>query len=218
MKTALFSHPVDSSTPQFGGKLEISTDFDRKIREGDSCNSMRLSFPNHVSTHIDAPFHFIDGGKKITDFDSDFWMMSAVELFDIPFDRAELIDFEPRKFASEARLTTLEGIFLRTGFESHRGTDRYWAENPGVSPTLAEKLRKACPKLRFLGMDFISATSYRHREEGRVAHREFLSREILFIEDMKLSAWVEKPSWVLASPLMLEGADGAPASVFGIYP
>ena len=35
------------------------------IKKGDICNLTRLSMCVHNGTHIDAPFHFIDGGKTV---------------------------------------------------------------------------------------------------------------------------------------------------------
>jgi arylformamidase len=207
LKTILLSHFVGKSTPQFGGKDEIKSDPTRSMRDGDTCNSLSLSFPNHISTHVDAPFHFAP----------EFWVLDDFALLEIPTTAPDLVDFDVAALLPSKKLSGIQALFIRTGFEKFRETDRYWSENPGLAPALGAKLRAACPQLRFVGMDFISATSYRHREEGRKAHFEFLSREILFIEDMKLSAWSDAPRSVVVSPLMLEGADGAPSTVFGMY-
>ena len=54
-----------------------------QIFKGDSCNTLILSFPNHVGTHIDLPCHFDPNGKSLSDFAPDFWEFQHVEIVDI---------------------------------------------------------------------------------------------------------------------------------------
>jgi kynurenine formamidase len=77
-----------------------------------------------------------------------------------------------------------------------------------------------------IGFDFISLSSYAHRDLGREAHRAFLAEleidgdnkdPILIIEDMDLSKIKICLSKIIVSPLRFEMADGAPVTVFGFY-
>ncbi len=70
--------------------------------------------------------------------------------------------------------------------------------------------------MRAVGFDCISISSPKHRIEGREAHCEFLKRGIILIEDMKLGVLKKSPDRVIVSPLLIEDADGAPATVFAI--
>ena len=36
-----------------------------RVSDGDVCNLSNLSMCVHNGTHVDAPYHFIDDGKKI---------------------------------------------------------------------------------------------------------------------------------------------------------
>ena len=35
------------------------------VKDGDACNLTAFSMCAHNGTHIDAPFHFLDGGKRV---------------------------------------------------------------------------------------------------------------------------------------------------------
>ena len=109
-------------------------------------------------------------------------------------------------------------ILIRTGYEKFRGTNRYTLTPPGLSSKTAEFLRTHYPKLRCIGMDLISISSYSDREEGRKAHHAYLNPDtgnpVLIIEDMKLSS-INYLKKVIVAPLLVDEADGAPCTVFG---
>ena len=82
----------------------------------------------------------------------------------------------------------VELLLIKTGYENYRIQDKYWNDNPGLSSELASYFRTRFKKLRCIGFDFISLTSWNHRLEGRLSHREFLTPDqpnssILIIED-----------------------------------
>ena len=137
-------------------------------------------------------------------------------LVDIPCTKATLIsEKEIEKFNLSA---DIEILLIRTGFESFRGIDRYWNDNPGLSSSLPRYLRTHFPKLRCVGFDFISITSWKHRAEGRKSHKAFLSpakdqKPILAIEDMSLKRASSKIDWLVVSPLLVENSNGAPVTV-----
>lgn len=107
---------------------------------------------------------------------------------------------------------------MKTGFSLWRDEDVYWLENPGFSPDLAENFRQAFPRLRLLGFDSISLSSYSYRALGRSAHQAFLDSEkpILLLEDMDLSSVYGDTVFnrVIVSPLLVKGADASPCTVF----
>jgi len=52
---------------------------------------------------------------------------------------------------------------------------------------------------------------------GRIAHKEFLSQDILIIEDMNLIALDVKRKLhkMIVAPLYVSGAEGAPVTIIG---
>ena len=194
-------------------KIEVST----SICRGDTANTSLLKIPNHLGTHVDAPLHFFDGGKAVSDYSADFWVFHNVQIFNIACGDGDLITSAdlPVQVKDETEL-----LLLRTGFEAYRGTPRYWQKNPGIDPELAIWLRSNFLNVRAVGIDTISIASRLHREKGRLAHSYFLDPEgendpILLLEDMALSSVPPNLSMVVVAPILACGADGAPCTVIG---
>jgi kynurenine formamidase len=185
------------------------------MSKDDSCNTMNLSFPNHSGTHIDFPYHFSLDGKTLNDYPASYWQFDHIDLIDLSgkVDDCQIIGTEIF-FNLENSDTDL--LLIKTGYGAWRGTDRYTLTPPGLSADLAPFLRRKFPKLRCIGMDLISVSSYSNREEGREAHHSFLKPiegdPILLIEDMKLDT--DGPfNKVIVAPLLIDNADGAPCTV-----
>ena len=209
------SYPLSESTPLYGNGEGIKFLLEKQIGHGDSCNTMNLAFPNHSGTHIDFPYHFNPDGKTIDDYPAEFWQFNEVELIDLSgsVNDSQIIvpDIFPKPINCEADL-----ILIKTGYGVFRKTDRYTITPPGLSADLAPYFRQKYPKLRCVGMDLISVSSYNNRSEGRKAHHAFLNpvqgEPILLIEDMKLDVF-DLISKVIVAPLRIEKADGAPCTV-----
>jgi arylformamidase len=72
--TLLLSYPISMDTPLYGNGEGIQLLKDKNLMNGDSCNTMHWSFPNHTGTHVDVPYHFNQNGKKITDYPANYWI------------------------------------------------------------------------------------------------------------------------------------------------
>ncbi len=96
----------------------------------------------------------------------------------------------------------------------------YSCDNPGIHPEVGGYLRELFPRIRAIGIDWISISPYQNRELGREAHRAFFDQEgrnnpVLLIEDMDLSNDLKGLTEVWASPLRVERVDSAPCTVIG---
>jgi len=215
----LLSYNISENTPLYGNGKGISITSDKEISKGDSCNTLNITFPNHTGTHIDLPCHFDPNGISLSDYSPNFWEFNQVELVDLSnkIKECELISSD--KFL-KIKNPEIDLLLIKTGFWKFRGTDKYTLTPPGISSKVAEYLRRKFPKLRCIGMDIISISSFSHRDEGRKAHHAFLNPEngnpILLIEDMNLGNAISFNK-VIVAPLMIESADGTPCTIFG-YP
>ena len=212
----LLSYHISNETPLYGNATDMELTPDKRIVNGNSCNTMNLSFPNHSGTHIDFPYHFNPHGKTSSDYSADFWAFDHVEIVDFSDNVADRQLIGPEMFSNiENEKTDL--LLIKTGYGIYRGSDHYTLTPPGLSSKLAVYLREHLPKLRCVGVDLISISSYSNREEGHKAHHAFLNpddgKPILLIEDMKLDT--NGPfDKVIVAPLLIEHADGVPCTVF----
>jgi arylformamidase len=213
------SYTLSETTPLYGNGTGVAVESVQQLQRGDSCNTMRWTIPNHAGTHIDAPRHFSEKGRTITDYSPDFWVFNRVELIDISEKIQDGLLIEPDIFPCFFQ-KELELLIIKTGYGRYRGTDRYTMTAPGISAKVAFWLRGNYPFVRCVGTDLVSISSFTKRDEGRHAHRAFLSPEagdpILLIEDMKLDNGGPFKKVVVA-PLLVEKADGTPCTVFGFF-
>ena len=211
-KYKYLSYFLDEKTPLYGGKSGISIKKLDDISSGDSANTKTINLHNHSGTHIDFPNHFFDKGKVSSDYDAKFWIFENPFMLKIKAKENQIILLN-KSIVNNIPVET-DFLILNTGFYKFRGQKKFWNNNPGIHPDLATVLRKRCPNLKILGMDFISLTSYQHRALGKVAHREFLGdNDILLVEDMKLDELKKSPTKVICLPILIKGIDGCPVTI-----
>ena len=139
-----------------------------------------------MGTHMDTPYHFIENGKKTLDYKAEYFCFDHIYLIEKLIDTGDLITLSINEINSIP--SDVEFLIIKTGYCKYRSLDKYHNDNPGLESSLAYDLRKKFPKLRAIGFDFISLTSWNHREHGRLSHRAFLGEnDILVIEDMDLN-------------------------------
>lgn len=211
-KVFFLSHIINEQMPIYGGRKSISLKKTKAIAEGATCNEMYFSFSNHIGTHVDVPLHFVKRGHSITDFIAEDWVFSKISL-------TKISNIEPGyiiRAEDVEEIKDCELLLIKTGFEKHRQEEVYWKNSPALHPGFAYWLRKKCPSIRAIGIDFISISNLSNRVLGREAHKAFLRNNILLIEDMKLSILKDTPDRIIVAPLLVEKADGSPCTIFAI--
>ena len=128
------SHFIKENTPVYGGNTEvIQLEKIRTISKGDTSNNLKLTFPGHVNTHIDFPYHFHDNGKKSNDYAPISWIFNKVGFISSSIEDIEnKIAYLPKD---------IECLILKTGFEQYRGLEKYWKEQPIINAALATTLK-----------------------------------------------------------------------------
>lgn len=213
------SHSLSEATPLYGGTGRVRIDRVRAMASGQTSNNSDLVMPAHAGTHIDAPRHFDPAGKTLDCYPAGFWHAERPCLIDCEAESEEILGL-PRLLGDFGKIPDdCDLLLLRTGFEKWRNEDpvRYSLHGPGLGYDACEWLRQH-RRLKMLGLDFISVSSFAHREEGRRAHRALLAghdsgaEPILPVEDMALARLATAPteSWII--PILYTEADGAPVT------
>ncbi|MBU4534884.1 MAG: cyclase family protein [Euryarchaeota archaeon] len=183
-------------------------------------NSYLINVENHSGTHVDAPGHFLDGGKIISDYSPDELVFNNPLILDCPKKPGELIKL------GEIFGRDLEGrdcIIFRTGFGKYRNDDpdTYLTFNPGIASDIIYWLRKNYKNIGCIGIDSVSISSYQKRKDGVKVHlnafeeNENFGEPLLLIEDMKLGDIKNKSSieTIMIVPWQIKGIDSAPCVV-----
>ncbi len=211
------SHVTKAGDPVYPGNEGPRLEQLRSIARGDSSNMWRLTFTNHIGTHVDAPNHFDESGPAISEFGPEELVFREVRLVDVPKSPGEIVTAEDLE-RHERVLRSSEALLIRTGIQRFRAQSPEIYSGVGISLSVeAAELIASYPNLRAIGIDAISISSPQRREIGREAHRVLLrGRRFLIVEDMDLQGKPERYDLLLIAPLMIEQIDSAPCTVYGI--
>ena len=186
------------------------------IAPRDTYNMERVTFVTHsAGTHIDAPYHFIEDGKKLDQIDLLSLQGKAVVV--------NLFDKRPDEEITDGDLRTYDGkidgqsiVLLATGWGEKRGfTKEYIYHPPWLTLDGAKYLVEK--KIRGVGIDHYSLSGVEF-EKAVPPHVEILKNGIWILEDLRLPReLLEKQEWyVMALPMLIRGASGGPARVVAI--
>ncbi len=211
------SYLLKPDAPAYGGTQAFFDEPDKEIVKGDSCNTRLWRMSNHMGTHIDFPRHFSTDGNVLDVYPADFWISFKIAVIILkevqPGQILTVDDLELSRITSDT-----EFLLIKTGFCNLREKEVYWQKNPGLHPNLAQSLRKNLPGLKIIGFDFISVSSFSHRQLGREAHKSFLDdpNPILLLEDLDLKG-IDinvKIMKMIIAPIRVKKSDAAPCTVF----
>ena len=174
------------------------------------CHVDRLDIGSHTGTHIDAPYHFLADGKRITDFPVSQFVGEGIVINLTGKGAGEAIteaDLQPL----HEQITAGDFVLLRTGWCEKFGTDEY-LDHPYVSGDAAELLVKW--GVRIVAVDFLNVDSTRLEQWD--AHPVLLSSDVLIVENIanSLALDPEKRYLFYFAPLKVAGSDGAPVRAF----
>lgn len=178
--------------------------------------SREISIGTHTGTHIDAPLHFVKGGRSI----------DQVPL-DLLIGKVSIIDFSSLAENSSISLEMLKNIeflprvIFKFGWGRNWGMRSFYKNYPFFSKEAALYLVDQGVKL--IGIDTPSPDDSRIKLKTEVLgsevdspiHKIFLGANLVLIEYLGgLTELEDYVGWTLiALPLKIKGADGSPARV-----
>ena len=173
----------------------------KNMDKGDANNVSLIYMGAHAGTHIDAPLHFIAGGKSLDEMP-----------FDATIGRARVLAIKDRVCITPRELKAYrikrgERILFKTANSNHWKTNKFIKNFVYISPAAAEYL--VSKRVRTVGIDYLSVGGY-HNDSVQT-HRILLGAGIWVIEGLNLKA--VKPGYydLICLPLKILNSDGAPA-------
>lgn len=190
------------------------------VKDGYVARELRIF--THHGTHMDAPAHMINGGRTLDDFDPSVFIQPAVILNLTTFVKpgAEITPQVLSRFSDVIR--RYGAILLYTGWSGKRGwNEDYLYKWPYLDVDGARYLAEFS-NVRIVGIDGLSIAGY-GRKTAVETHRILLERGILIIEELNFENIASElrgrdyvDGTLIALPLLIENADGAPARVLFI--
>lgn len=175
---------------------------ERRIAAQEGCNTSRLSLATHTGTHVDAPWHFEESGKRLDALDPAVFFGDAlvIALPDVQVIRPE--DLGTHSLPPRVLFKTRNSDFpVDAPF-----TSDYVAVGEDAARRLVEE------GVRLVGVDYLSVAP--RKQPGQVTHHILLENEVLVVEGLRLAPIPPGIHPFVVLPLPVAGADGAPCRAF----
>lgn len=175
------------TAPVYPGDPEPRLHVLSRIANGDACNLSALYACLHTGTHADAPMHFIEGGKSISEV--------PLECFIGP---CTVLEIGPGPVTGEQIDALVKPGCERVLFKS--GGSAYFLESAG-------------DELAMLGVRLIGTDAQSVGCPGNQArpHRALLQENIAVLEGLYLEEAAPGDYFLIAPSVKIAGRDGAPA-------
>ena len=197
------SVPLSPALPTYPGNPPFQLEPIKRIADGASSNVSRLVLGTHSGTHVDAPRHFLDdrGGVDTMRLDLLIGRTRVVEIRRRGAIRVE--DLETAGLREDIRL------LLKTPNSALWNSSTFHQDYSHLSEEAAQYLVEQGVKV--VGIDYLSVEQY--KKAGAPAHRALLANDVVIIEGLNLAEAEPGMYEMYCLPLLITGADGAPARV-----
>ncbi|MCS6922936.1 MAG: cyclase family protein [Fimbriimonadales bacterium] len=199
------SVPLRQPMPTYPGDAPFELIPVVRIAEGGICNGSRLQLGTHSGTHIDAPWHFNDAGKRVHEIPlarliGYAWVADLRGYEQITAEALERANIPP----------TTTRLLLKTDNSARWATETEFNKaHVALTPDAAEWLVRHAVDV--VGIDYLSIERFgAPRPE---AHYILCGAGKIIIEGLNLHGVDEGEYELICMPLLIEGADGAPARV-----
>lgn len=192
------SQPLTNDIAEWPGDTPFSYEVRFLKADTGSVNIGKLTTSTHMGTHIDAPFHFDNNGKKVHDLSLDVYI-----------GKARVIDMTGKQSIGRAELEQLdfggaERILFKTESRTDPKvfTDTFTVLSPDIGPLLKER------GVKLIGIDTPSVDPEDSKE--LLAHHALNDNGVFILENIVLHGIEEGDYELIALPLPIEGGDGSP--------
>ena len=193
---------LSDDTPHYPGDIPFARDLILSLAEKGSCNLSKIVMGTHSGTHLDMPFHFIDGGKTLDDYSLESFILTAevIQINDsqaITAKELENISIEPGDAILFKTANSANDLLGRKSFQ-----EKYVYLSAAAAEICIEK------KVGLIGIDYLSIEEFGSKTHP--AHKTVLGNGIPVLEGIILNEVEPGQYTLICLPLKLKGADGSP--------
>jgi len=149
-----------------------------------------ISMGSHTGTHLDAPAHYLNTGTTIDGLSLDTLIGPC---FIIKFEDSQI--YETHLHLFEREIISSSRLLIHAG------------ENAGLMPCAAEWLASRCI---CVGIDSLSIS---YSGYDAKVHTTLMQAGVVILEGLHFGVPLHGEYMLIALPLLLSGADGAPARI-----
>jgi arylformamidase len=186
----------------YPGNPEIHIERQQDMARGGSSNVSLLSIGSHTGTHVDAPLHMIPEGAGVDAIPLDALIGPALV---VAFD--DDVTAVTEAYLRSKSLAGYERVLLKTRNSRFIRERDFHRDYTYLAPDGADYLVSL--GVRLVGIDYLSIEQF-HSGHHRT-HTTLLSRGVVIVEGLDLSAPPPGTYDLYCLPIQLGGIDGAPA-------
>jgi arylformamidase len=194
--------PLRTGMPMFEGDPPVRIERVSSMGAGGICNLSRLEGSLHAGTHVDAPCHFIEGAGGVETLPLDA-MLGPCEVVDAG---------QVRRLITAEDVAALppgtERVLFRTTNGALWDKQSFSTDYMALSPDAAHELVRR--RVRLVGIDYLSVAPF---EDPAPVHVTLLAAGVVVLEGLDMRAVPPGSYELTCLPLLVPGADGAPARV-----
>jgi len=193
------SRSLSEDTPTWPGDTPFHYQVNWSKQHTGSVNVGSVKMSVHTATHVDAPFHFDDKGKRMDELDLSVFKGPAV-----------VVDVRGNHIIERKHVEEVIGrhhgkrILFRTDAWEKEG--EFPEQIPTLSLEVVELLREM--EVPLIGVDLPSVDVLDSKE--LTIHHRLHQGNICILEGIDLREMKEGEYELIALPLKIEGADGSP--------
>lgn len=197
---------VSPDLPVWPGSTPIEFQRTLDLSDGDEATDTTLHLSVHTGTHVDAPMHFIPGGRSVEAL--------PLEMLIGPAYVAE-VDATVGVITAEI----LQRLTIPPGTQRlllHTRNSALWQQrerefDPNFVALSADAAQWVVDQgIQLVGVDYLSVQRF---YDGPETHQILLGAEVVVIEGLNLTAVAAGIYDLLCLPIKLQGLEGAPARV-----
>lgn len=185
------TYPITNNIKEYPGDPKTKL---KKI-DNDGCTLFQLTTGLHTGTHLDAPYHYLKNGSKISD----------LNLEDL-VGKARIIESSERIINTSKPLEEI--VIINTRWSKYWGSDNYFIDYPYLSIEFVERLIEE--NVKGIAIDTCSVDKHDRNE----IHKKLLKNNIWIVENIansdKLKGKYYKSYFI---PLNIE-AEASPIRAF----
>ncbi|MCF8247463.1 MAG: cyclase family protein [Saprospiraceae bacterium] len=200
MKLIDITVPLHPNLPVWPGGPQPSIIHKMRMSDGEEANVTHLNIGSHTGTHIDAPLHFVDGGKTT---------------LEIPLEKlvgpCQVVDFRGKTSITSADLAALhlpegtEKLLFKTD-NSRLWDDMSHPFNEDFCALTADAAQWVVDNgIHLVGIDYLSIQLYHDSFETHVI---LLSKETVIVEGLDLREVEPGAYRLICLPLKIAGVEG----------
>ncbi|MFC7393760.1 arylformamidase [Scopulibacillus cellulosilyticus] len=197
MKWIDISQPLNNNIATWPDDTPFSYEAAWTKEQTGSVNIGKITMSLHTGTHIDAPFHFDNEGRKVIDLDINIYIGPA-----------RIIDVSQHKSIGAKELANYDlagtsRLLLRTAPSNpYVFPNKITYLREGIGPFLKEK------GIQLIGVDVPSVDPLDSKDMA--AHYSLFNHGVHILENVVLDHVEPGDYELIAQPLPLEAADGSP--------